>query len=489
MNLYTLIKKNYAFLKNIFLDRLSIDLRALATLRISLGILILCDLVLRIQTLVPFYTDSGVLPRYLLYEKYPLISNFSIHTLFGGVEFQIFLFLLTSVFAIALIFGYKTKSVTILSWLLLLSLHIRNPLILNGGDSILRRLLFWGIFLPLGGKWSIDSLKSKNTEKRVTSIASAVILIQVVIIYSVDAIFKLKSNLWFNGQGMINAFVLDRLTIFIGDFLTQFPSFLRLLGIIWFIMLSSSIFLIIFAGRIRAIFTLLFISFHFGMIFTMNLGLFPLISIAGLFPFLPEKIWEKIEYKLDFLVKKSKKTGEKLESILPELQFNFPSLIFKLKEKLIPLLLIFLLCLVLFWNLLSLGYLQVSENYVPSDSNNLRWDMFSSVPQKDVWFVVIGTLESGNKIDALRLSKINWRPKDVTDMYPNHRWMMYMLDLPKKGNSDLLPPFVDYICNRWNKNHENKITNVTVYYFRQFKQLNVIEDTLKSKLINRSCPM
>jgi hypothetical protein len=41
----------------------SIDVRALAALRISLGILILVDLWLRSEFLTEHYTDAGVLPR------------------------------------------------------------------------------------------------------------------------------------------------------------------------------------------------------------------------------------------------------------------------------------------------------------------------------------------------------------------------------------------------------------------------------------------
>ncbi|MDY7080948.1 MAG: HTTM domain-containing protein, partial [Halobacteria archaeon] len=83
-----------------------------------------------------------------------------LHALSGDAWFQVLLFVVASVFALMLVVGYRTKVATVVSLVLLVSLHLRNPVILNGGDSLLRRLLFIGIFLPLGEQWSVDAFWS-----------------------------------------------------------------------------------------------------------------------------------------------------------------------------------------------------------------------------------------------------------------------------------------------------------------------------------------
>ena len=45
----------------------------------------------------------------------------------------------------------------------------RNPIILHGGDIVLRMMLFWSLFLPLGARWSAD----EDNPSRVAEISSA----------------------------------------------------------------------------------------------------------------------------------------------------------------------------------------------------------------------------------------------------------------------------------------------------------------------------
>jgi small subunit ribosomal protein S8 len=48
------------------------------------------------------------------------------------------------------------------------------PEVLNGGDVLLRLLLFWAIFLPLGARWAVDSYHdTREPRGHVRSVASA----------------------------------------------------------------------------------------------------------------------------------------------------------------------------------------------------------------------------------------------------------------------------------------------------------------------------
>ena len=61
-----------------------------------------------------------------------------------------------------LVLGWKTRFATIASWVLLLSLQNRNTMILSGEDNLALLLLFWGMFLPLGARYSVDSALDSN---------------------------------------------------------------------------------------------------------------------------------------------------------------------------------------------------------------------------------------------------------------------------------------------------------------------------------------
>ncbi|WP_238392182.1 HTTM domain-containing protein [Halorussus amylolyticus] len=275
--------------------RLGIDARALAAFRVTLGLLLFVDLLLRSRDLVAFYTDVGVLPRTALREGFPILATLSIHTISGAAWVQVVLFLLAGVSALALVVGHRTTLAATVSWLLLVSLHARNPLVLSAGDSLLRRLLFWGLFLPLGARWSVDSLRAEAASRnRVVSAATAALLLQVVVVYAVNAAFKLRGDRWIQGDAVRYVFSLDQFTVLFGDFVAQFPALLVAFDWVWLAMLACSPLLVVLTGRRRIAFASLFAAMHLGMALTMNLGLFPFIALVGLIPFLPARVWDAV---------------------------------------------------------------------------------------------------------------------------------------------------------------------------------------------------
>jgi hypothetical protein len=142
-----------------FRDRFEIDARSLAAFRISLALLVLADLIRRSRNLTAFYTDFGVFPRQaFIAHQNPY--HLSFHIVSGEAWAQALLFLLAGGFALALTIGYRTSVATVGTWLFLLSLHNRMPDVLNGGDFLLRMLLFWAMFLPLGSRWAIDAIQT-----------------------------------------------------------------------------------------------------------------------------------------------------------------------------------------------------------------------------------------------------------------------------------------------------------------------------------------
>ena len=152
-----------------------LDIRSLSLMRIGIGLTLLIDLYIRFTDLHAHYSDQGVLPLELLFRFNWLPEYFSILNLGNSPEWIQFLFYINLVCILFMVFGYKTKMFTILCWAFLVSFHNRNNLIHQGGDDLLRLILFWGIFLPWGSCFSIDAQlnKQETIDKKYTSVAGA----------------------------------------------------------------------------------------------------------------------------------------------------------------------------------------------------------------------------------------------------------------------------------------------------------------------------
>jgi hypothetical protein len=131
-----------------------LDLRALALLRIATAAVLLTDLLIRSTDLEAHYSNMGVLPMGAVLDHAWTAYQFSLHAASGLWQAQALLFALAAALAVALGLGYHPRLATFGSWVLLLSVQNRNPLIGQGGDDLLRMLLFWGMFLPWGRVWS-----------------------------------------------------------------------------------------------------------------------------------------------------------------------------------------------------------------------------------------------------------------------------------------------------------------------------------------------
>jgi len=275
-------------------QRFEIDLRALAAFRIAVGTLLIVDLLLRSRSLTAFYTDNGVLPREALFSDYS--SVYSLHAISGEAWAQILLFFVAGVFAFAAVLvGYRTRLATIVSWLLLISLHVRNPMILNGGDIMLRMLLLWGVFLPLGERWSIDARRIERDRVTVSSVGTmAAVLTQVLLMYATNAIHKSRSDAWMSGNAVIENLQADQFTILLGNAIADQVPLLRAFTHLWMVLILLSPLLIVLVGYRRAVFASLFVSMHLGMFVTIQVGLFPLISVAGLLLFYPSAVWDDL---------------------------------------------------------------------------------------------------------------------------------------------------------------------------------------------------
>jgi hypothetical protein len=482
------------------LRRLAVDRRALAALRIALGLLLLADLVLRSRALVAHYTDRGVLPREALRATYGPLADISLHALSGGVALQVALFGLAGLAALTLTAGYRTRLAAVVSWLLLVSLHARNPMLLNAGDSLLRRLLFWGLFLPLGRVWSLDALRqdaaarseSDGRGPTVAGVATAALLAQVVLVYAVNAVIKLRSEAWLNGIAIRYVFGIDHLTILLGDALAGQGALLSALGYGWFGLLVLSPLLLLLTGWPRALLAVAFAGGHLGMAFTLRLGLFPLVSMAALLPFLPPRVWDLAEARLRGFVPSDSRTrvrnrAERLVAWLPAGP-TLPDGLRASGRRAATVVVAALLVAVLLWNGISVGAVPAPAE-VQDASEQYRWDMFAPEPRRtDGWYVAPATLPSGERVDAWNGGAVSWDPPPETaSTFPTHRWFVYLLDLRRPGGADLRDEFGAHLCRRTAVRHGATPTNVSVTYVERPVRLDGPTETRRVDLGTYGC--
>jgi len=497
--------------------RFGVDSRALAALRIALGLLLLTDLWIRSRDLVAHYTDAGVLPMAMLREQFGVLAGLSIHGLSGAAPVQGLLFVLAGAVAVALLVGFWTRLATGLSLVLLVSLHVRNPLVLNAGDALLRRLLLWGLFLPLAGCWSLDGLRGAPTRgdgsgpdpgatagdepRRVVSLASAALLLQVVVVYVVNAAIKLRGDAWPSGEAVVTVFGRDHLTVLLGDVLAGYPGLLRLLGRLWLGLLVGSILLVLLTGRYRTALVSLFAAGHLGMFLTLRLGLFPLVSVAALLPFLPPAVWDRVDRAWRRIadrhrvrrwlgrLSRSAVARTRREPVLPD----------RVRRVGRPVATVVVALLLVFfgtWNAVALGYVDADGSGVGGsggdgsiDPSDRRWDMFAPAPQStDGWYVVPGRLTTGDRVDAFHGGPVRWdRPPELAATYPSHRWFVYLLNYASGSYPDVGPGLGAHLCDRWNDTHDTGLRNVTVVYQMETTRTDASPADRRFELLEYSC--
>src|SRR3954469_8327246 len=175
-------------------EAFSADLRSLAAFRMVLAVLVLADLADRATDLYAHYTDGGILPRSVLMEGELSPWSFSLNLLSGELYFQVLIFGVGALGALALLVGYHTRLVSVIVWVVMLSIQYRNPLLLSAADPLLRLLVFWGMFLPLGAYCSFDRLLKSTPPRR---IASRRLSMRFVSLATVGLFLQIAFMYWF----------------------------------------------------------------------------------------------------------------------------------------------------------------------------------------------------------------------------------------------------------------------------------------------------
>ncbi|GAB4534952.1 MAG: hypothetical protein Tsb0019_36540 [Roseibium sp.] len=284
-------------------DILGIDLRTLALFRVLLGFYLLIDLVMRARDLGAHYTDAGILPRNLQIE-FLHAATWSLHLASGTAWFQALLFGAAGLAAAGLIAGWRTRLMTVISWVLMLSVQNRNTFILSGEDNLALLMLFWAMFLPLGARYSVDAALDRTTRfagNAYATVATAALLVQGMSMYFFSALLK-THPIWVpDGTAVHYALQLDYLVTPFALWFRQFQDAMQ--GLTYYVYALELVgpilmFSPVFHRTLRMVFMLAFISMHLAFLLFLEIGFFPVISIIMNLTFLPGWMWDRLGARL-----------------------------------------------------------------------------------------------------------------------------------------------------------------------------------------------
>jgi hypothetical protein len=447
-----------------------IDLRSLAAFRIGLGLILLWDLVTSLSGAGALYSESGTMPVAVAEQLRESPWIVSLHSLSGATAWQVALITLQIVAAVCLLVGWRTQRAVAVSWVLLCSLQARNPVVLHGGDTVLRMLLFWSLFLPLGARWSADAAQGRRScfaeEGRVFVVASLAMLFQTAMIYWFTAALKWGNEWTRDGTAIYYALSVDQFVKTPGLWLLQFPRICHGLtfGVWWLEILGP------FAAFIpwrtswwRMAVVGAFWALHIGFAMCMRLGPFPMTMMVAWLPFVPAEFW-------DWMGRRSRRGAGASE---PGSMHRW------MQHGVVQAFALVCLFYVLLWNLRTTNR-ERWEGLFPMSLNpfgfalrlDQYWALFAPKPlTEDGWLVLEATQKDGTKIDLIREGReVSYeKPALISAEFRDYKWQKLEMNLYLAQNAMVRAPFCSHLVARWNENQlpERQIVSWTLNYMRE----------------------
>jgi hypothetical protein len=429
----------------------AIDLRSLAVFRMALACALFVDLATRVGNLRAHYTEAGIDP------VQPLagLKHLSLHAWLSGSPAAIAaLFALAGVVAVALALGWRTRIASVLAWYLLASVQLRNPAVSSmGGDTFLRLLLFWGMFLPLGARFSLDARRRGPAEgpNLLCSAATTALLVQIALMYVTTGFLK-RGATWHNGQALWYALQLDYWVTPIGVWMRPYREWLGPMttASVWFERLGILVAFVPFRNDVfRMLAVVLFVGFHLSIAALIDVGPFPVYCLAGWPAFLPASLWD------EWL--------PRLRGRTPVPRGAEPALATQplALQAVAALLLAYVLVYVATEN--QAREMGVIPGPVHRAGAMLRlhqeWSMFSPDPAKiDTWPLAVGVLDDGRQVELARETEFDpGAPERIPARLPGFRWRLFFYDASQSWKdptkkSDAKRSYAGYtrwLCETW----------------------------------------
>ncbi|GAC1371493.1 MAG: HTTM domain-containing protein [Hymenobacter sp.] len=466
-----------------------LDLRALALLRMATAAVVLLDLAIRSTDLEAHYANLGVLPLGVLLDHLWTPYQFSLHAASGLWQAQAGLFLGAAALAGALLLGYHTRLATVASWVLLVSVQNRNPLIGQGGDDLLRMLLFWGVFLPWGRVWSWDA-RAQPAPARLDYFSAATVayVVQLALLYWCTALLKNGPEWTRDGTALYYAFSLDQVLLPGGRLLYPHAEVLRLLTFATYyieLLLPFALFVPVGVAGWRLLVVGVLFGFQLSISLTLYVGLFFLVNMASLLGLLPPVA---LDWLVPRLAPHAARAG-RLSTRLPawrvpwrvrieptaELSAGSRALLRGVREAFVAVVLAY----VCWWNLDDVAVLRPAGGLMSAPMRwfgylfrvDQHWGMFApTVFKDDGWYILEGTTAEGRRLDLNRggAPARSTKPASVVALFKNDRWRKYSENYLFVSNAWMRPYYCNYLLRIWHENPAHPpLQHLSIVYMKE----------------------
>ncbi|MBS2034962.1 HTTM domain-containing protein [bacterium] len=437
-------------------DWLSLDLRALAYLRVVLALFVLADFGNALLNVGAFYSDQGILPRAAVAIA-PSQLPFSVFMGSGSAEVQVIWILFGMVCSLLVLLGTYTRTGIFWAWFILASLHIRNHYAADRGAIMLELMLFWGFFLPLEARASLAARRNPGwaaLPNQFRSLGTVAFLVQIALVYIFTTALKNGPEWALEGNAPLIACRSAQVSTPYSEWLAAtIPNLLKEANapVLTFEAVMPLLILCPIAhNRLRLLAVAVSLLFHLHNTLVFKLGYFPLMNAAFSLVMLPGPFWSRIWPGKDPSDPKvpadSLPAGYRLSTMATGW---------------------LILCLIycLFCNVKTCP--RPRKTKIPEPIRSFgkafrleqSWELFSPSPPNDLWFRMLAVDAEGHEYDLLRPDlKVSLDRPRAPMSQVSHLWQMVLLNTVYFEDRDLRHGVFEY----W-KNHLHRGLTVTKY--------------------------
>lgn len=433
------------------------------------GLILLADCLLRCRDFHLMFTPEGMFPHEALHAFRPAAANWSLSFLIDAAWWDGVVLGLEGVSGLLLAVGFQTRLATLAAWVALVSVVRRTAPATNAGDLWLATLLLWGLFLPLGGRWSLDAVRRPRlTDPQQTSVASLALTLQVLVVYLAAGLAKCNAT-WFSGHAVRDALSVHDHGTPLGEWLVAVPGVAALAGpLVLALELGGPVLFLLFPlPKMRTTIVLSFVAFHSLVALLMSVGLFAPIGIAAWLALVPSWAWDRLA-ELFQLRKADTAAASDAHAIRPHRTQRGLRIVTGLSCGL----------------LLAVATADAANRLTPwsfslpasahavLDAACLQqdWEMFGTVPHQAQWAYARGLLVDGAEVDLLRDGRPlqRERPSGGFTTLPHHRWQKMLWVLPKPPMRVFSPSIARALATNWNARHppERQVRRLEICFAR-----------------------
>ena len=489
-----MIAKNLDLQFNIFRLQFwfgQIDGRPVSLFRILFAGWLLKDTLLKFFLVDTFYSNQGVLP----YETMSIISNPQRFTLLDSFNETWMVYALLCVWVVTLLLmiaGYRTRLVTILNFIFVLSFLERNLFIGSSADTVFRVMSFWLMFVPAGEHYSIDALRNRKQRggagtdslpRTIFAFPVRMLQMQFALVYIFSFLIKVQYPAWTTGNALFYSLQMSLYVNPIGEWFTQIVPYGILIYLTYFTLLMEGAFLLfvfspIWQPTMRQLGLLLGIMLHVGIAIFMSIPNFSAIMIICYSLFLLPDWMDTFEKYLLLIVSRLPVLRWAAEHLLPkpgyheqndaasETDLGSSERVLRQSQKrtsvqiVLSCVLGVLFLLVLWWNFGTLNLRTESGekliDYPPGFADFVikitglrqRWMMFLVYPEGSYgWVSVSGEFADGSTHDLLTgdVEAETWyKTADQIGA-----WRKYSSNLWNYKSPEMMTAFAEFHCGRF----------------------------------------